>query len=905
MKLTIRRKLVLFGGALGLMVTILLSIAYFYQTRYAVNHISKDSNTMLINSVGFSMENFTNEFEDILGQLEKSPELKSDITEDEKAKLETTMASLRSSKKDIFNIYFVSGNDDLAVSPKRIVKEEVNYKERKWYKDALNSNSFAWSDVYTDALTEKRVVTVSKAIFRDNKFQGIIGIDISTDSIMKYISQIKLDKGTYFAIIDSNNVVVSNPDDSLIGKPIAIENLQTELANREDGEVQYNSGSLRKSVVYATISQTNWKVLLIIDLKKNYVEALGMFKIILAIAIIIVVITLALARRLGIGITSDLTNLVEKISSLEEGQTITDNFQAKSEETAVIANQLDKITAKINTIVEATSDAIWEYDVVNDKLFISKKFKDITGYDFTDRTRGIGVLLDLINPRDIERMIFDYRNVVNLKGEMKKREARFKRADGEYIWLSVSAIVGQKNDSKATMIYGAISDVSEKKSRDEEIYNLAFYDTLTGLPNRRRVLDQLEFYMEKCKEDNSSVALILLNIDDFTKINNTLGSRVGDIYLKEVVNRLHVFNERKELYIGRVGGDDFAVLVANVVNKYTVKALAEEILEEFKKPLLIDGKMLITSITLGISIYPENGSEEEVLLRNADIAMLNADAMGGKKYKFFKEDMYNSFVRRLDIENCLRSADYDKEFRVFYQPQIDVSNYTLRGFEALIRWNSGTLGAVSPGEFIPISEEIGVIVPLGKWLVYRVFNDILKMKELGISFGRISINISAVQLMDVEFGAFIEEAIEKTGISCNDIELEITETSVINNIQYSKKVLDKLRQKGLKVVLDDFGTGYSSLSYLRNLPIEVLKIDKSFIDCIEYEGDNRSLINGIIGIAHDLKLEVVAEGVEVEGQVGILREMKCDCIQGYFFSKPIPFEEIYDFYHKLHKTNPF
>lgn len=892
MKLTIRRKLALFGVALVLINSILLSVVYFYQEQKTLKYAFRDRSTMIIKSVNFSLEKFTGRFEGTLKQLGNLPELKSDFTEDEKIKIENIMTNLRSAQEDILNIYFVSENNSLIISPKRFVKEGIDFKGRNWYINALKSDTFVWSDKYSDELTGRDVVTVSKAIYRDNKLQGVIAIDIEIDSFINYISNMTLGEGSYFIIADSNNTIISHPDKSLIGNKLKLDKLTDSGRDNNERFLEYTYNGVKKYAAYSILKKNNWIIMGTMNVAQTYKEAEDIFITTFFIALVVVSITALFARYLGMNITKDLSKLVEKISKINRGEENFNDFDAKSEETSIIATEVGQITTKVGAIVEAVSDAIWEYDVVNDKLFISKKFIEISGYDFTDRTKGMDSILHLFNANDVERLVFDYKNLIYLKQETDKREVRFRRLDGEYIWLNISVIVGERTDRKATMLYGAITDITEKKMRDAEVYQLAFYDSLTGLPNRKRLLEQFRFYIEKSKENNTSVAMILLNIDDFTKVNNTLGARVGDKYLKEVVNRLKALNREKNYYIARVGGDDFAILIDNLTNKERVQAFGEELLRGFKKPLLLDGKLVASSITLGISIYPEDGEDEEKIFRNADIAMVSASDIAGKKYRFFEQDMYNSFMRRLEIENCLRSADYNSEFKVFYQPQIDVKTHAVRGFEALIRWNSPILGFVSPGEFIPISEEIGVIVPLGKWLIYRIFDDILKMKELGINFGRISINISAVQLMDAEFGIFIEEAISRFNINYDDIELEITETSVINNIKYSQKMLNSLKEKGLKIVLDDFGTGYSSLSYLKNLPIEVLKIDKSFIDNIEYEGENRALISGIIGIAHELELEVVAEGVEVEGQVEILKDMECDSIQGYFFSKPIPFESI-------------
>lgn len=443
-------------------------------------------------------------------------------------------------------------------------------------------------------------------------------------------------------------------------------------------------------------------------------------------------------------------------------------------------------------------------------------------------------------------------------------------------------------------IIAIIRDITEQHQASESIKMHAYYDTLTRLPNRFLALDRLSQMLTEAERTNEKTAVLFLDLDDFKKVNDSLGHEVGDKLLVESAIRLSNI-VRKEDTIGRLGGDEFILLLRGLTDNKNVLSIVENLLESFRNPFNIDGRELILTLSIGIAMFPENGKDTSELLRNADTAMYKAKSLGRNTYSFFTKEMNINMLRRLEIEEQMRGALQRGEFEVYYQPQIDAIHKKIIGAEALLRWNNPALGNVTPTEFIPIAEHTGLIVPIGQFVLKQALSFLNTWQANTQISLRVAVNLSPRQFRDIELLNFIESALTEANIKADKLELEITEGVLMIGQTYIDDALIKLHKLGVKLSMDDFGTGYSSLSYLRQYAFDILKIDRSFITDITRNQADCDLVKATIAMAHSLGLKVVAEGVETKEQSELLNQLECDYLQGYYFSKPITTKELLNF----------
>jgi diguanylate cyclase (GGDEF)-like protein/PAS domain S-box-containing protein len=472
------------------------------------------------------------------------------------------------------------------------------------------------------------------------------------------------------------------------------------------------------------------------------------------------------------------------------------------------------------------------------------------------------------------------------EGELENR-----RKNGELYWEHIR--IGPVLDTQGHIRHflAMREDVSHQKNQAEMIQHLAFYDPLTDLPNRALVLDRLNQLLMEAKRNEKRLAVLFLDLDDFKKINDSLGHLEGDSMLVQASQRLR--DAVREIdTVGRLGGDEFVVLLGSINNAYDVHPVAENLLECFYDKFQLSGRGFMVTASLGIAIYPEDGECSTELLRNADTAMYCAKELGRNTYCYFTKEMNLDVSRRLLIEEQLNGALERGEFHVHYQPLTDTQTRTTISAEALLRWTNSTLGDIPPKEFIPIAERTRLIVQIGRFVLSEALQWAAEWKKVLKRDFKIAVNLSPTQLRDHELVPFIVEKLEQNGISGNSLELEITEGVLLQGHPYVEKALASIKQLGIGVALDDFGTGYSSLNYLRRYSFNKLKIDRSFIQDITEDSTDRVLVDTSIAMAHGLGLEVVAEGVETEEQMQHLSDQHCDMIQGFLLSRPIVPEQL-------------
>jgi diguanylate cyclase (GGDEF)-like protein/PAS domain S-box-containing protein len=429
-------------------------------------------------------------------------------------------------------------------------------------------------------------------------------------------------------------------------------------------------------------------------------------------------------------------------------------------------------------------------------------------------------------------------------------------------------------------------DITERKLVEEQIHNLAFYDTLTLLPNRALLLDRLNLFLIEAKRYNKRLTVLFMDLDDFKKINDSMGHLVGDDLLVQVAARLRD-TMRKGDTVGRLGGDEFVILLGSANNINDIQHVANNLLNCFKNSFQLDGRDFMITASLGIAIYPEDGQTGTELLRSADTAMYHAKEQGRNTCCYFTNDMNQAVSRRLLIEEQLHKALARNEFHVCYQPLVDAKTRKIVKAEALLRWNNRKLGAVSPAEFIPATEQSGFIDQLGRYVISQALNCAAQMTRLLKRDFKVSVNLSPRQFRDLELVPFIKDTLQQNCITGKHLELEITEGVLMQERSNVDEALAIISQMGISIAMDDFGTGYSSLSQLCKYHFDVLKIDQSFIQDITTNSADRLLVNSVIAMAHSLGLEVVGEGVETEAQLEQLCEQHCDMVQGYLLSPPV------------------
>ena len=431
--------------------------------------------------------------------------------------------------------------------------------------------------------------------------------------------------------------------------------------------------------------------------------------------------------------------------------------------------------------------------------------------------------------------------------------------------------------------------IIEANRAEKRVRHLAYSDSLTGLPNRSLFFDQLSRRIDEARKTGESVAVLFLDLDRFKNVNDSLGHDVGDRLLVAVAQRIRN-SVRNADCVARLGGDEFTVVLANVVSPAAAATAAQNICRSLANSFQIEGHDIFITTSVGISMYPNDGGDAGTLLKHADTAMYRAKKTKAG-FQFFEAAMEQSISERVRLENDLRRSLQRNELEVYYQPQARFENNHIVGMEALVRWNHPTRGLVSPLEFIPLAEEAGLIEAIGEWVLRTSCAQLQRWMQSGLPVIRVSVNLSVKQLLQPDFTLTVERALEDTGLPPHLLELEITESTLMEHAEDTLEALDRLRSLGVRLAIDDFGTGYSSLSYLKRFPVDVVKIDRSFVRDVPHDADDAAIVKGIIALAHSLRLEVVAEGVETEGQHEFLRAQACDMLQGYYLSTPVPADQ--------------
>ncbi len=545
--------------------------------------------------------------------------------------------------------------------------------------------------------------------------------------------------------------------------------------------------------------------------------------------------------------------------------------------------------SRFRSLLALSSDWYWEQDA-------DLRFTEVSGMDPDRDWPGIAQLRGSngaiqgpipLSEADLAR----YRSLTTARQPFRDLTLTVRDSDGEWRYLSFSGEPVFDADGAFTGYRGIARDVTQSRRAEERIRRLAHFDELTGLPNRTMFMHTLQRAFSLAQRRNRQFALFFIDLDRFKNINDSLGHEAGDRLLQEVARRLR-HHLRESDTVARLGGDEFVVLVEDAAEVREVTAIAQNVLAAIGRPYMLSGREFHVTGSIGISTYPVDSQDPQALLKNADIAMYVAKDRGKNTFQFYAAQQNGHSFERLALESSLRQALGRREFVLHYQPRVDIGSGRMVGVEALLRWNHPDLGMVAPNQFIPLAEETGLIVPIGRWVLRSACAQAVQWRAQGLVGMRVAVNLSARQFAADDLIVDISDALAETALSPDGLELEITESMVMQSPERAVTLLSRLRDLGIAVSIDDFGTGYSSLGYLKRFPIDNVKVDRSFIKDLPHDADDAAITRAVIAMARSLRIRVVAEGVETREQLDFLRAHECDECQGFLLSHPLPADEL-------------
>ncbi len=564
-------------------------------------------------------------------------------------------------------------------------------------------------------------------------------------------------------------------------------------------------------------------------------------------------------------------------------------------ERKVAEEALRQSEEKYRSILENIQEAYFEVDLVGNFTFFNDSLCRMTG---CSREELRGTSYKIFSDEENSKKVFLAFNKIFKTGKPTEGfDWRISRRDGTKRYIEASVSLQKDSSGKPIGFKGVIRDITERKRIEQELNYMATHDALTGLPNRLMFSQLLSQAIQSAKRNKRQLAVFFIDLDRFKIINDTLGHEAGDLLLQEIAKRFRQGLRAVDV-VGRLGGDEFVILIEEFNDSTQVAKVAHKILSAAMKPMVIMGEECRVTASIGISTYPHDAQDEQTLMKNADIAMYFAKEEGKNNYQFYSKDIKTHSTERMTIETNLRRALERNELFLDYQARLDFKTNEITGVEALLRWNNPYLGVVTPTQFIPVAEETGMIIPIGKWVLKASCAQNIAWQKQGLPAVCMAVNLSLRQLMDDNLLDDIKSVLRETGMPPNLLELEITESMVMHNPERLLTFLKKIKEMGIRLAIDDFGTGYSSLAQIKHFPVDTLKVDRSFIRNLPQNPEDKAITEAIINMGKVLSLTVVAEGVETPEQENYLREQVCDEMQGFYFSKPVTADEFADLLRK-------
>jgi len=787
--------------------------------------------------------------------------------------------------------------------------ENFDISNRSWYKEMLeNGKGLTFSKPYYDAGTGNIVVSIVAPIYNDEELIGNVGIDININDLSDYVDSYKIgDDGYALLLNDEKEYIVHNDKNITLSKYLI-----DQIISGENEVIKYNLDGDMMYFAYAPVRINNWTVGSIvpqIQVMKfaNYFNAMA-WGIILLMAIMIFVFEII------IRLSSDYVELNNLYGRLQERElaleksnkeitlayqqlSISDEeLKAQYDEIQEYSSKIEELKLKYDLAIELTNSSVWEINLEDETAEISHGYFSNLNNEKHDMWSIFNRFLKDKDQERLKKSLNDYR-----EGNSDEVYCQLEINDcyGEEKWILLQGRTDILRGDNRTKLSGVIIDITKIKEQETKIEELANIDPLTGIPNRRKFMKILS----ESIEDGRKGSIILLDIDNFKEINDTMGHVYGDTVLNIVAKRLLEISD-ENIVVSRFGGDEFLIELKDVYGEEEIKEYLLRIANAFSKKIVVGTETIYLSMSMGVTLYPIDSDEVTDLIMNADLAMYTVKETGKNNYAFYSNDMKTKIREKARIERRLRRAIEKNGFKLVYQPQISASDGEVCGYEALLRLKDGS---ISPGEFIPVAEETGLIIDIGRWVTYEVVRQLSIWKSEGMDMKTVAINFSAKQLNDEDYVEYLSDVLNRYEIDSKLIEIEITETILLGEKFETIETLNKIKELGISLALDDFGKGYSSINYLTYLPLNKIKLDKSLSDKFLYE--DIDVINNIISLAHSLGFIVVAEGVETKEQFIKICSTNCNIIQGFYLSKPIENYEVIDINDGVHdlcsKKNKF
>ncbi len=836
--------------------------------------------------------------------------------------------------REFHSIYFVSTDGFVRMAPGKYIDDANAQSVKALLQKVATANTLnnptlnpVWTRAYYDTIWQKWVVSLLVPIYRDNAFLGVAGFDLD---LAKLVAQVPVgDSEQKLFIFDEQTNVLTHPaittgtraKQMRAGQLFKAKDIVTNELNLIVNDAirlalpqmvsSYTDVDKFHIVNIRKVDTLNWYVGIykprsaaiaaVDELKIKFFGLFILYAILVALLLHQVLYQLVLKRILMI---------VHAVTDFGKGELNAALPPPSKDEIGALNSACGEMMTEIGELIDGLNQRIVEKEqaekaakrlskavsfsgsaivIANESLqieYVNPKMLEMTGIE---EGQFIKSSLSFIFADDMSLLVddieLDLRNRHYWRGDTMLRSVHHKPT-----WVSLSISPIREESGKISSYVASAQDITFVKESQRKMEQLAYFDTLTGLANRTFFRMQLRKSMSLAERGHYSFALFYFDLDEFKRINDTLGHDSGDQLLVEVANRLKL-RLRAEDTIARLGGDEFAVLLSGIDDKDRAADVALTIQETLCRPIRLGSNEVIISASIGITMAPQDSQEEDQLLKHADLAMYEAKAKGRNTYHFYSKELHAAARERLHIENELRHAIKEEQFSLHYQPQVDSRTNRVVGYEALVRWQHPVEGMIPPPKFIPIAEATGMIVEIGEWVLEEACHFASRMDALGHG-SNISINLSARQFKDSNLRQVLQRILNKTKIKASSLHLELTESMLMGDVDAAINQLYEMKKLGVSISIDDFGTGYSSLSYLKRFPVDILKVDRSFVKDIPGDRNDMEITAAIIAMAQKLNLNVVAEGVESKEQVAFLEENNCHIVQGYYYSKPMPESEL-------------
>lgn len=843
-------------------------------------------------------------------------------------------------RQSFFNFYLISKDHFIRISPKDWaleVESDHNFDDDVFYSVATPqynpSRSPVWTPVYYDDIWQRWMTSLIVPVYIEDEFFGVTGSDYVLDELFAIFTNLSvLENGRQAMLFDASGNVLAHPkimdtilrqqgtmNTRLESTDLVGEEMQALIdtmihTHPEQLAAEYHDAGENYLINVRPINGMGWYLGVFsseTDMLLGYEKLkVKVFLIFIGVAFLVALLLQQLVYHIGLKRIRELMNAVRYVA---QGGWSFELPDFKKDEIGALGQAFSTMTTEINKLIDGLNEKIEEKDAA--EQFANKLSKAVSfsgsGILITDAE----LVIEYVNPKLCEMSGHDEAFFIGQPlFNMISHEMEFLSADIEddlklrehwrgdillinreqkQLWASLSISPILQDDKTITNYVCSAQDISFVKESQKKMEQLAYFDVLTGLANRTYFKMQLRKALALSKRGHYSFALFYFDLDEFKRINDTLGHDAGDQLLMEVANRLQS-RLRTEDTIARLGGDEFAVLLSGIKDKEEASNIIETIETMLTQPIKLGNNEVIVSASIGVTLAPFDSMEEETLLKHADLAMYEAKGKGKNTSHFYTKELDFAAKERMVIENELRIAIKEQQLLLHFQPQVNIETDTVVGLEALVRWVHPEKGMISPARFIPVAETTGQIVAIGEFVLHEACKVLARLQKEGYE-GKLSVNISSRQLKDINLCTQLEYSIEQTGIEPSKLDIEITESMLMGDVEAAIRQLHEFKKLGVSLSIDDFGTGYSSLSYLKRFPVDTLKIDRSFIKDIPQDRDDMEISSAIIAMAQKLNLKLVAEGVETLEQIEFLRKNFCYVIQGYYFSQPLPDDKIEGF----------